>query len=164
MTEICAIAALGRGGVIGNKNDLPWHLPADLKHFKQVTMGCPIIMGRKNHESIGRALPGRMNIIISRQDSYEAEDCIVVKSTEEALSKAANAERVFVIGGSEIYKLFLPVVERLYLTRIDADFNGDTFFPEIDQNSWNVTSQRSYDADKDNPYAYTFVQLSRKTR
>lgn len=159
---ISIIAALGRNRVIGKRGALPWYLPADLKHFKALTMGHPILMGRKTFESIGRALPGRTNIILTRDDGYKAQDCLIAHSIEEALQLARDGDEVFVIGGAELYREILPRADRFYLTLIDADFEGDVFFPEFDKNYWIEMSRENHVADNKNPYDYSFVVLQKR--
>ena len=127
---ISLIAAIGKNRVIGKSNALPWKLPADMKHFQAMTKGKPVIMGRKTFESIGRPLPDRINIIITRDENYKAEGCIVAHSMEEALKAAENHKEAMIIGGSQIYKEFLPKANKMYLTSIDADFEGDAYFQD----------------------------------
>ena len=162
-TTISAIAAMSLNRVIGLNNQLPWHLPADLKHFKELTQGHPILMGRKTHESIGRPLPNRTNLILTRNDEYTASGCKVVASMEAAIAIAQkqSASELFIIGGSEIYKQLMPKVERLYLTIIHHTFEGDAFFPEIDESEWDEKSREDYQADEKNLYYYSFLMLER---
>lgn len=152
------IVAYDKNRTIGANNQLPWHLPADLAYFKKVTMGRPIIMGRKTHESIGRPLPGRDNIIITRNKEYQAEGCIVVHSIEDirALENQKNNEEMFIIGGAEIFKELIDEVDKLYITYIDAEFSGDTFFPDMEMNSWTKVSEEKGIRDEKNPYDYYF--------
>lgn len=154
------IVAASENNVIGRENDLPWSLPDDLQYFKETTKGCPIIMGRKNFESIGRVLPGRQNIVITRQPEYAVEGCDVVGSLEEAIEVAGDAEEVFVIGGGEIYKQALPMVDRVYLTRVHADIEGDVYFPELGS-EWQETSAEHHDADEKHEHAFTFYVYDR---
>jgi dihydrofolate reductase len=160
---ISFIVAMGKNKVIGKDNDLPWGegLPADMKHFTELTTGKPVLMGRKTFESIGKPLPNRTNIIITRDENYKAEDCVVVHSIDEALKAAGNAEEVMIIGGSQIYKEFLPKANRMYLTVVDADFEGDTYFPEYKIEEWKETSYEEHERDAENPYDYTFITLER---
>ena len=161
------IVAAARNGVIGRNNALPWHLPEDLRYFKRVTMGKPIVMGRKTFESIGRALPGRTNIVVSRQPGYAPEGLRVVASLEEALALAEDialidgAEELMVIGGAEIYRAALPLARRLYLTEVDADVDGDAFLPPIDWGEWREISRQRVEANDGNPYPYSFVVYER---
>ncbi len=147
--------------VIGKGNALPWHLPADMKHFRELTMGKPVIMGRKTFESIGKPLEGRKNILITSDSNYRAEGCLVVHSLEEALKTAEGGEEVMIIGGGKIYEEFLPKADRIYLTEIHQDFEGDTYFPEFNQNEWQETSREDFKPDEKNPFAYSFVTLER---
>jgi dihydrofolate reductase len=159
--KISIVVAMAVNRVIGHENRLPWHLPADLKYFKQLTMGKPILMGRKTFESIGRPLPGRTNIVITRNESYTAEGCVVVHSIEAALKAAADSEEVMVIGGAEFYRQVLPYAGTLYITRVTGEFEGDTFFPELDDAEWHEVERSDFEADEKNPHAYSFVRLDR---
>jgi len=163
---VSLIVAMAHGRVIGQGGALPWHLPADLRHFKSLTMGKPIIMGRATHESIGRALPGRHNIVLTRQADYAAEGCTVVSTPEAALEAAAKdgADEVMIIGGAAVYEAFLPMTARLYLTEIDADLTGDTRFPVIDFDEWEEASRELRPADDKNPYPHAFIRYERKGR
>ncbi|MFC4158905.1 dihydrofolate reductase [Chitinimonas lacunae] len=129
MPLISLIAAVARNGTVGRDNAMPWHLPADLRYFKSVTSGHPVVMGRKTFDSIGRPLPNRHNIVITRQIDWQVEGITVVHSLEEALAAAGPADEIFIMGGGQIYAQALPLADRLYLTEIDADFEGDAFFP-----------------------------------
>ena len=142
---------------------MPWHLPADLKHFKTITMGKPIIMGRKTFEAIGRPLPGRRNIVVSRQVGLSFVGCEVCRSLEDAFATCAIEEEVMVIGGAEIYQQALPLVSRMVLTLIDHDFEGDAFFPQWNVNEWHEVSCEKHQPDEKNLYSYRFVELRRKT-
>ncbi len=159
--RIALIAALDRNGLIGRDNDLPWRLPADLQHFKRMTMGKPILMGRLTWESLGRPLPGRHNIVLTRDQDYQAEGATVVDSTDAALAAAGEAEEAMVIGGAAFYRAMLPHAERLYLTRIDAEFDGDAWFPEFDPAAWRETARETHALDERNAYPYAFVTLER---
>lgn len=155
---ISLIAAMDKNRVIGNKdNALPWYLPADLKHFKSVTLGKPIIMGRKTHESIGKSLPERTNIIITRNENYEAPGCVVIHSPEEAIEASGDAPEVVVIGGAEIFAQFLPLANRMYLTLINAEFAGNVYFPEWNPEEWREISREAHESDEKNRYGYTFL-------
>jgi dihydrofolate reductase len=159
---VSMIAAMANNRVIGAENNMPWHLPADLAHFKNVTLGKPIIMGRKTYDSIGKALPGRLNIVVSRDDTLKLVDALVVRDCQQALSAAGDVEEVMIIGGGSIYEYFLPFCQRLYLTHIDLDVAGDTHFPDyLAQGCWNILAEESFCGDKKNPFAYTFTTLSR---
>jgi len=144
-------------GLIGKNNDLPWRLPADLKYFKETTMSHAIIMGRKTYESIGKPLPGRTNIILTRDDNYRAEGCLVFHSKQEHLQwLERNESNVFVSGGAEIFRLFMEEVDRLYVTKIFHTFEGNTYFPTIDWDKWILTSSQKGPKDEKNPYDYEF--------
>lgn len=159
--RLSAIVAMASNRVIGKDNALPWHLPADFKHFKSVTMGSPIVMGRKTYESIGRPLPGRRNVVISRDTSYSVEGCDVFHAPEAAIETLSGEEEVFIIGGATLYSLFLPQVQRLYLTVVQAEFDGDTRFPELDDARWREVAREDHKADDINKYDYSFVTLDR---
>lgn len=149
--------------VIGKDNQLPWHLPEDLKFFKRVTMGHPIAMGRKTHESIGRVLPGRENIVITRQSGYESAGCTVLYSVEDFVTYCRSQnDEIFVIGGAEIFKATFPYADRLYITHISEEFPGDTFFPEFDLNEWTLVSSEKGIKDEKNPYEYEFRIYDKK--
>ncbi len=160
--KISLILAMGRNRAIGRDNQLPWHLPADLAHFKATTMGKPILMGRKTWESIGKALPGRLNIVLTGQAGYQADGATVVHSIDDAISLCESADELMVIGGAGVYQAFLPRARKIYLTLIDEDFDGDTFFPELDEQKWREESREDHLADEKNPYDYSFRVL-RKT-
>jgi dihydrofolate reductase len=159
--HICAIVAMSDNRVIGQNNQLPWHLPADLKHFKTVTMGKPILMGRKTHQSIGRALPGRCNIVITHDTQFQAPGCVVAHSIATALDAVNYSDEVFVIGGALLYQQLLPRVERLYLTMVHHEFDGDAYFPEINFSEWNEKERTDYPADEENLYPFSFLLLER---
>ena len=157
---ISMIAAMANNRVIGLDNKMPWHLPADLQHFKAVTTGKPVIMGRKTFESIGRPLPGRRNIIITRNSEYTAQGIEVVTTPDAALELVATAEEVMIIGGGNIYEQFLPKAERLYLTFIDLDVKGDTQFPDYNKvANWYVKEEQENHPDDKNLSSYKFVTL-----
>lgn len=157
------IVAKGNNNVIGKDNDLVWHMPADLKHFKNTTFGHYIIMGRKTFEALKKPLPGRTTIVITRNNNYQAEGCIVVHNIEEAfkIGKDNNQEEVFILGGAEIYRLSMDMADKIYLTEIKASFEGDAFFPEIDYSTWKETKRQEYEPDEKNPYPYAFVELKK---
>ncbi len=148
--------------VIGANNALPWRLPADLKHFRSLTSGHHIIMGRRNYESIGRPLPDRTNIVVTRNTDYRAPGCLVRNSIEEALAAVRNDSEIFIIGGAEIYRQVLDRADRLYLTLIHASIQGDTFFPEFNGHQWQEISRENHSADDMNPHAYTFLTYARQ--
>ena len=152
---ISFVVAMDENRAIGKDNDLPWYLPNDLKHFKNVTMGKPIVMGRKTYESIGKPLPGRENIVVTRDEHYQAEGTTVVHSVDEVLKK--EAEELCVIGGTVIFKLFMPVADRLYVTEIHHTFDADTYFPEINRDEWREVSRESGTVDEKNKYPHDFV-------
>lgn len=155
------IVAMGSNRIIGRGNSLPWRLPADLRHFKSTTMGHPIIMGRKTYESIGRALPGRTNIIITAKPRYTAAGCHVANSIDEALELAQTGDQVFIIGGASLYAQTLSRADRLYVTLIHHEFEGDAYFPEIDSGLWRKMEEESFRADQENPYDYSFLKFER---
>jgi dihydrofolate reductase len=161
--KISMIAAMAKNRVIGKDNQMPWHLPADLKHFKSVTLGKPVIMGRKTYESIGKALPGRKNIVISSNEAYLLNDAVVTHSCESALRVASlEALEVMIIGGGAIYEAFLPQANQLFLTFIDLAIDGDTHFPNYAEHArWIETERISNKIDDKNAYAYDFVTLVR---
>ena len=163
---VSAIAAVGEGGVIGREGELPWRLSEDLKRFRAITWGKPIIMGRKTFESLGRALPGRTNIILTRRPGYRAEGCEVATSPTEALSLAesSGADEVVVIGGSEVYREFLPGCDKLYLTIVEGRFEGDTYFPAgvLDAPEWQLVHEESRPADARNAIATRYRILVRR--
>lgn len=166
--KVALIWAMSRNGVIGRNNALPWHLPEDLRYFKRVTFGKPVIMGRKTWESIGRPLPGRANIVITRDEGFQAEGARVVHSLEQALSVAQSialldgVDEAMVIGGAEIYALALPLAQRLYLTQVHAEVEGDACFPALDLSGWQEVGREDFAAEGPNPYDYSFIVYDRK--
>lgn len=152
------LVAADENNVIGKDNKLPWHLPNDLKYFKNTTWGMPILMGRKTFESIGKALPGRKNIVITRKDELSLTGADIVHSIEEAIEKAVDygALEIFVIGGAEIFKSTFPQAQRIYLTRIHHRFEGDVFFPILNENEWVLTRNRFCHADTKNPWSHSY--------
>jgi len=161
---IAIVVAAAENNVIGKDNDLIWYLPADLKHFKSLTMGHPMIMGRKTYEAIGKPLPGRSSIIVTSQQDYKAEGCIVVHSLEEAIAKGKilDNEQVSIIGGANVYQQALPLTDKVYLTRVHHTFDGDVHFPELPEEEWQVVEQEYHEPDEKNKYSYTFQTLVRK--
>ncbi|GAA4313900.1 dihydrofolate reductase [Compostibacter hankyongensis] len=156
---LSAITAVAENHVIGKDNALPWRLPADMRFFKNTTWGHPVIMGRKTYESFdNHALPGRTNIIITRQPDFRADDARIVHSVEEAVgeAKSLDADEVFILGGAEIYRQSLPLLDRIYLTRIYAEFEGDAFFPELDTHAWHMVKEEKHTPDEKNKYSYAF--------
>jgi dihydrofolate reductase len=160
---ISIVVAQARNRVIGKSSDLPWYLPADLKHFKDLTTGHAVIMGRKTHDSIfarlGKPLPNRANIVVTHQEDFAPKGVIVAHSVEEALGLAEG--EVFIIGGAQIYEQALPYVDSIYLTQIEADIDGDTYFPELNSAEWTQTAQEAHVADDKNQFDYTFITLER---
>lgn len=161
--RIALIIATDLDGTIGRDGRLPWHLPADLQHFRRVSMGKPIIMGRRTWDSIGRALPGRTSIVLTRRRDFAAAGALVAHAPEEALALAerALADEVLVIGGAEIFRLFLPLATRLYWTQVQAHVPGDTRFPGIEPSAWREVARDERAADEKNPYALRFLVLER---
>ena len=160
--KISIIVAMDKKGVIGRNNALPWHLSDDLKNFKKLTMGKPIIMGRKTHDSIGKPLPGRKNIIITRNKNYTAQGCQVYHTLDEALSLCADEEEVIIIGGRDIYELALPHAHRIYLTEVHADVEGDVYFPDIDRVEWDEIERIPFEADDKNDYPFSCLILEKR--
>lgn len=160
---ISMIAAMAKDRVIGKDNQMPWHLPADLKHFKSVTMGKPIIMGRKTYQSIGKALPGRTNIVISSNPSLQLDDAVVTSSLDEAVDVAKqDNDDIMIIGGGRIYEAMLPYADKLYLTFIDLSVEGDTYFPDYQSHAqWREIERETHEADEKNRLNYAFVTLER---
>ena len=153
------LVAVSENGVIGKDNNLVWHLPVDLKFFKEKTSGHHIIMGRKTHESVGRPLPNRVNIVISRSADYKADGCIVVQSLKEAIDTVVDDSEAFICGGAEIYKQALDVADRMYLTRVHNEFEGDTFFPEFDTKVWIEKERVRVDPDEKKQIFLFFYNL-----
>jgi dihydrofolate reductase len=163
--RLALLAAVARNGTIGRDNRLPWHLPDDLRRFRMLTLGKTVIMGRKTHESLPGALPGRHSVIVSRDSGYEAarEDVEVAASLEDALGRARSTE-VFIIGGASLYEQTLALADRLYLTEIDADVAGDAFFPRYDRAEWETLADEAHRADDRHSHAFHFLTLERRTR
>ena len=160
--HISIIVAMAHHRVIGLKNQMPWHLPADLKHFKTVTMGKPMIMGRKTFESIGRPLPGRLNIVITRNTDWHVDGVVIAHSLTDALAAAGTADEVMIIGGGHLYAEALPAATRLYLTPIDLHVReADTWFPEYSPEQWHLVHEDLHQPDDKNPYSYRFQILER---
>jgi dihydrofolate reductase len=164
--KLFLIAAVANNNVIGKDNQLIWRMPADLKHFKDLTMGHILIMGRKTFESLGSPLKGRTTIVLSRRSDYDAQGCQVVSELADALKLVKDEKEVFIAGGAQIYdqSINLHQTRRIYLTRIYASFEGDAFFPEIDPNHWELIERTYYEPDDKNPYAYSFQTYKRKQR
>lgn len=156
------IVAMAENRIIGKDNRLPWHLPEDLKHFKEITMGKPVIMGRKTYESIGRPLPGRENIVLTRNKSYQAKGAKVISSLQEAIKACPSAEEIFIIGGAELYKETLSKADRLYLTVIHKDFEGDAYFPKVDlEKDFKVVEKTDCVSSGPEKLSYTFITAER---
>lgn len=163
MTAVSVIVATDDHGGIGLRGALPWHLPEDLKRFKALTMGKPIVMGRRTHDSIGRPLPGRLNIVISRQSGLRIEGCTVVESLDAALAAAGPVPEVFVIGGADVYRLALPRTQCVYLTRVHTTVGADTFFPSLDAADWEEVAREDHPADERHAYATSCLTLRRRS-
>jgi len=152
---ITLVVAVADSGVIGRNNALPWHLPEDLKRFKRLTLGKPIVMGRKTFESIGKPLPGRQNIVLTREANYHRDGITVVHDTDAALGVAGEAAEIMIIGGADLFRLFLPRAGRIHLTRVHGDIAGDVMWPALDA-TWSVTERETYAADERHAHAMTF--------
>jgi dihydrofolate reductase len=161
--SISLVVAAATNNAIGKDGAMPWHLPNDMKHFKNVTWGMPVVMGRKTFESLGKPLPGRKNIVISRQPGWKAEGTVAVQKIEDALfvAQQADVNEVMVIGGGEIYKALFARAKRIYLTRVEAEPEADTFFPVIDAKEWHLVSQKNHEADEKNAFNYSFQTWER---
>ena len=160
--RVSLIAAMAENRVIGVNNTLPWRLPADLKHFRQITTGHHVITGRRNHESIGKPLPNRTNIVVTRNRHYRAPGCVVAHSLEEALERARTDPEIFIIGGADLYRQAFAHADRIYLTLVHANIIGDTYFPEFDSDQWDEICRERHEADDKNPYAYSFLKYDRR--
>jgi dihydrofolate reductase len=156
------VLAVAENDVIGRGNQLPWHLPADLRHFKSLTLGKPVLMGRRTYESIGKALPGRTNIVLSRSAEFSPSDCVVVKTLDDARVAAGARSALMVIGGADIYRQCLPLASRIHLTLVHAQIeDGDTLFAGWRDAEWDASSRERHEADDKNAYAYSFITLER---
>ncbi len=164
--KLSLVAAMANNNVIGSENRLLWHMPVDLKHFKDLTMGHTLITGRKTFESIGGPLKGRKTIVVTRNKNYDAKGCLVVHSIKDALKAVKREKEVFVAGGSEIYEQTIGLYHTrcLYITRIYANFDGDAFFPDIDTGKWELRSMEEHEADEKNKYPYAFMTYKKKSR
>lgn len=160
--ELSVIVAIAKNHAIGKDNQLLWHISEDLKRFKTITMGAPILMGRKTYESIGRPLPGRRNIVISLNCDLKISGCECVTSIDEAITSCKNEKEVFVIGGGEIYKQTLSLADKLYLTVVDYEYDADTFFPQLDMSQWQEVSREDYPSGEKFPYPYSFINYKRR--
>jgi dihydrofolate reductase len=161
MKMISIIAAIASNGVIGRAGGLPWHMPTDLKRFKRVTMGHHLLVGRKTWDEVGKPLPGRTLVVITRDRKFRLDGAIVTHSLEDALQATGNDGEVFIAGGGEIYRQALPVAQRMYLTLIHAEVDGDTLFPEFDEDEWEIVEREDHDADEKNEYPFSFVVYER---
>jgi dihydrofolate reductase len=163
MSNISLIVAMANNRVIGANNALPWHLPADLKHFRELTMGHHVLMGRKTYESIGKPLPGRISVVITRNPNYTAANALITHTLEKAISSCGDDTEIFVIGGAELYRQALRLANRIYLTEIELEVAGDAHFTELDQNVWVETKRVTHDPDERNPYRYHFATYDKRT-
>lgn len=161
---ITFVVAYDRNRAIGKDNRLPWRLPDDMKHVRELTIGKPLIMGRRTWESIGRPLPERTSIVLTRDREFRCDGCVVARTPEEALKLAGDAPEVIVFGGADVFKTFLPRADRIYLTEVDADIGGDRFFPPLDPGEWEVTEAVEHPADERHAYDFSFLTLERKRR
>jgi dihydrofolate reductase len=159
--EISIVVAMSTNGLIGRDGELPWHLSADLQHFKTITMGKAIVMGRLTHESIGRPLPGRENIILTRDPDYEANGCTVIHDLQQFLAGYSQAEEIMIIGGAQLYAQTLALASKLLITEVHAELAGDTYFPVFARDQWRETERRRFAADEKNEFDYSFVVLQR---
>jgi dihydrofolate reductase len=161
VSRIAFVVAFDRRRVIGKDGGLPWRLPDDMKRVRALTVGKPLIMGRRTYDSIGKPLPQRTNIVLTRDPSFHPEGVLVARTADEALRLAGDAPEVIVFGGAEVFRLFLPMADRLYLTEVDADVGGDTFFPELDVREWREVERVEHPPDERHPYAFRFLTLDR---
>ncbi|RCL44946.1 MAG: dihydrofolate reductase [Candidatus Thioglobus sp.] len=162
MPTLAIIVATANNNVIGKGNDIPWYCPADLQYFKRTTLGAPVLMGRKTWESLKiHPLPGRKNIIITRDPDFTAEGAEIVHSITQGLAQVADSDKVFIIGGATIYEQLIDAVDELFITQVDADISGDRYFPQINQQDWLLDSAQAYPADEKNPYDMVFTHYSR---
>lgn len=158
---ISIIVAIARGGVIGGHNTLLWHISEDLRRFKQITTGHPVIMGRKTYESLGRPLPNRTNVVITRQSDYKANGCTVAGSLEQAIAMFSQQQELFIIGGAEIYTQAMPIAQRLYITDVEDDYQGDTYFPQWDKQQWKLTASERHERGEKFDKPFTFNDYCR---
>lgn len=161
--KVALVAAVATNGVIGRGGALPWHLPDDLKHFKAVTIGKPILMGRRTFASIGRALPGRRNLVLTHAERAPVAGVELVRSLDEAIERCKDTDELCVIGGAEIYRLALPRADRIYLTRVHADIDGDVLFPQMDLSAWHELERSEHPPDARHEYAMSFLTYERQT-
>ena len=158
---VSIIVAMAENGVIGRDMDLPWHISADLKRFKALPMGHHIVMGRKTFESIGRLLPGRTTVIVTRQSDYQVDGAVIVNSLEAAQAAATDDSELFIIGGGQVYEIALPLADRLHVTRVHTEVDGDTSFPAVDWDQWELVSAERHGADEKNDHDFTFESYQR---
>ena len=159
--DVSIVVALSSNGVIGRDGELPWYLSADLKHFKSITMGKPIVMGRLTHESIGRPLPGRENIVLTRDVNYLAEGCRIINHLGDISAKSLKTEEIMIIGGARLYADALPLANRLYMTEVHTEIPGDVFFPDFDREQWQEVERQYFEADEKNEFNYSFVVMQK---
>lgn len=164
MTRIAFVVAHDRRGVIGKDGKLPWRLPDDMRHVRELTVGKPLIMGRRTFESIGRPLPDRTNIVMTSDPSFRCDGCLVARSSQEALALAGPAPEVIIFGGAGVFADFLPRADLIYLTEVEADVGGDTYFPRLDPKDWREVERRAHPADARHPYPFAYVTLERIRR
>jgi dihydrofolate reductase len=157
--NISIVVAMSSNSLIGRDGDLPWHLSADLQHFKSITMGKPMVMGRLTYESIGRPLPGRENIVLTRDPDYKADGCTIVHDLEQITSRCSDTEEIMIIGGAQLYIETIPLANKLFITEVHAELAGDTFFPDFDRKQWREIERQYFDADEKNDFDYSFVVL-----
>jgi dihydrofolate reductase len=161
LSRIAFVVARDRHGVIGKDGRLPWRLPDDMRHVRELTVGKPLIMGRRTFDSIGKPLPNRTSIVLTRDPAFRCDGCLVAHTTEEALALAGDAPEVIVFGGAGVFKDFLPRADRIYLTEVDTHAEGDTYFPTLDPRQWHEVDRRLHPADGRHPFAFSFVTLER---
>lgn len=159
--RVSLIVARSLNGIIGRDGDLPWHLSADLRRFKKLTMGHHMVMGRKTFESIGRLLPGRKTVVVTRSNDFDGQGALVANSLEQALQMAAADDEIFVVGGGEVYRQAIPLADRIYMTVVQTEVEGDTSFPELNRDQWQVVEQQHYAADEKNDYDHHFFIYDR---
>jgi dihydrofolate reductase len=161
LSRIAFVVARDRNGVIGKDGRLPWRLPDDMRHVREITVGKPLIMGRRTFDSIGRPLPDRVSIVLTRDPEFRCEGCLVARTPDEALALAGDVPEVIVFGGAGVFKDFLPRADRIYLTEVDTEAEGDTFFPALDPREWREVERRTHPADARHPFGFAFVVLER---
>ncbi|MEK6207016.1 MAG: dihydrofolate reductase [Chloroflexota bacterium] len=161
MSRIAFVVARDRRGVIGKDGHLPWRLPDDMKHVRALTVGKPLIMGRRTFDSIGKPLPDRVSIVLTRDPDFRCDGCLVARTPDEALALAGDAPEVIVFGGAGVFKDFLPRADRIYLTEVDTEAVGDTYFPPFDPSEWREVDRQRHSVDARHPFAFEFVTLER---